>query len=339
MAVVSALALLTGVLALSNATLAESRTYRDVSVARLLAEGAVEEIGPAGAFGPDQGLWSSEVKRSGSLSQGHGRVVRARSLGREYALVEATGIAGADSAMVVSAGTAWRMDAVARLRDLGAAAVGYGGSLVREGHIGGAAVRQPPAGWAAAACSAEAAVLDSLFPSGSVTPVRPMTFAAPDSIPGLGLLRGEELFALATPLMGMITPRPSFAAGGCNQADPLNWGSPGDPGGPCGSYVPVKSTFGPSVVSGGEGQGILYATGDLRLTDGHRFVGVLLVAGNLTLEGGALVEGFARVAGSVRVAPRAELQASGCGSLGPLRALAARVMPVWVPERPWLEPL
>lgn len=338
-AVVSALALLTGVLALSSATLAEARTYRDVLVARLLAEGAVQETGPAGAFVEGQRVWSSTVVLSGNLSRGHGRVVRARSLGREFSLLEATGVAGPDSALVVSAGTAWRMEAVARLREIGAAVIGYGGSLVREGQVTGGTVRQPPDGWAASVCAPEAPVLDSLFATGSVVPVRPMPFDAPDSVPGLGLMRGDEVFGLASPQTGVFTPLPSVVAGACALDDPLNWGSPSLPEGPCGSHFPVKTTAGSSVVSGGEGQGILYAAGDLQLTDGHRFVGVVLVAGNLMVDGGARVEGFVRVAGSARIAATADVRASGCGALGPLRALAARALPIWLPERPWLEPI
>lgn len=337
--VVTVLALLTGVLILSGSTLKEARAFRDVRVARFLAEGSVREVGAAPAFAGSHELWASRPVLSGDLSRGHSRAVHVRLLGREYALVEGTGVAGSDSARVTLARTAWRMDAVSRLDALGGAVLGYGGILQAFGSVTGSTVRQPPEGWPTGICRSEAPALDSIFPSGSVEPYRPIHYAPPDSIPGLGLLRGASIAAMAPPHTGSVTPMPKETEGVCQITDPLNWGSPSTPEGPCGAYFPVKTTRGSSALVGGEGQGILYAAGDLDITAGHRFVGVLLVAGDLTVADGSLVEGFVRASGSIRIGATARVHASGCGALLPLRDLERVVPPMWIPERAWMEPL
>lgn len=337
--IVGCLALMTGVLALSASSLWEARSFRDVMLARLLAEGGIREAGPAVAFDGGMDLWAARVVTTQALSRGHGRRVVARSLGREYALIESTGFAGPDSARAVAAAAAWRMDAVSRLGRLGRAVLGYGGVLHSSGSISGTTVRTAPEGWSADACAGDRAALDSIFSGGPVPPQLPMDFSPPDTLPGLGPLGGEALMALAPGVTGVVTPGPVVDGGTCDTDDPLNWGSPSGPDSPCGGYFPIRATHGRVTLQGGEGQGILYAAGDLEMQAGHRFVGVLLVAGDLVIGEGARVEGFIRVTGTVRVEATAVVRGSACGALRPLLSLAAGLTPIWLPDRAWLEPL
>jgi hypothetical protein len=85
----------------------------------------------------------------------------------------------------------------------------------------------------------------------------------------------------------------------CNVADGRNWGEPRTGPGSipeCRTHLPVvlgASGFGnPFVIAGGRGQGILLADGDLVLTDGFEWTGLILVKGNFSITGaGATVRG------------------------------------------------
>ncbi|HEU4649712.1 MAG TPA: hypothetical protein VFS33_11670 [Gemmatimonadales bacterium] len=85
----------------------------------------------------------------------------------------------------------------------------------------------------------------------------------------------------------------------CNVADDRNWGEPRSGTGAtpeCRTHLPVvlgTSGFGsPFVVAGGRGQGVLLADGDLVLTDGFEWTGLILVKGSFSIIGaGATVQG------------------------------------------------
>jgi hypothetical protein len=85
----------------------------------------------------------------------------------------------------------------------------------------------------------------------------------------------------------------------CAFADDRNWGEPRSTAGStpeCRNYFPVilgTSAFGGSfTIAGGRGQGILLADGDLVLTDGFEWSGLILVKGSFKISGnGAKVLG------------------------------------------------
>ena len=78
---------------------------------------------------------------------------------------------------------------------------------------------------------------------------------------------------------------PSLIGGVCNVLDPDNWGSPLQPGGPCGSRFPIVWTEGDLTITGGQGQGVLIVDGDLSLGGGFEFYGVILVRGRIATVG------------------------------------------------------
>src|SRR5256884_56656 len=60
------------------------------------------------------------------------------------------------------------------------------------------------------------------------------------------------------------TVGPLLSGGRCDTSVPTNWGSPSDPAGPCGQYVPIIHITGTgAAISGQEGQGVLLVDGSL----------------------------------------------------------------------------
>jgi Tfp pilus assembly protein PilX len=82
----------------------------------------------------------------------------------------------------------------------------------------------------------------------------------------------------------------------CNYADNANWGEPKTTVPQCNSYFPIvlgTSTIGnPFKITGVRGQGVLLADGDLELTGGFEWYGLILVKGSFKITGtGAKVFG------------------------------------------------
>ena len=82
----------------------------------------------------------------------------------------------------------------------------------------------------------------------------------------------------------------------CNYADNANWGEPKTTTPACNSYFPIvlgTSSFGnPFKITGDRGQGVLLADGDLELTGGFEWYGLILVKGSFKITGtGAKVFG------------------------------------------------
>lgn len=85
--------------------------------------------------------------------------------------------------------------------------------------------------------------------------------------------------------------------GECDRSVIGNWGDPGRSTS-CARYFPVIHAAGDLHVAGGAGQGVLLVEGDLTLSGGVTFVGLVLVRGGLrTIESGAHVIGAVRTAG------------------------------------------
>lgn len=107
-----------------------------------------------------------------------------------------------------------------------------------------------------------------------------------------------------------LIPWPSASGEECQEADPLNWGDPLDPNGPCGSYYPIVSLRGaaetPVEIAGGRGQGVVVVDGDLVLSGGFVFAGFLVVRGTLSARGngvrimGGVLAGNVDFSGTVR---------------------------------------
>ncbi len=332
------LVIATGTLAVARSASTEARRFRDVTVARFLAEGGIRAASPAGDHPSD--LWSETPVHRVELTPAHRYSVVRRRLDGEFTLVESTGESGVDSARVRVAALAWRLSPAARVAVLGSALVGHGGQLVSGGSLETDRLAAPPRGWPASACASWSATVDSLFPVGTTIPASAPWAPPPwDSLPGLGPLGGTELLGHGQPVLGpTVQPLPAVAGGRCDLSAPDNWGSPNDPTGPCGEHRPVLSLVGPSTVSGGEGQGVLISAGDLVLEAGHRFVGIVLVGGALTVRGGAQIEGFARAGGDVHVDDASTISASACGALRGLIQLGSDAAPRWLPYRRWIEP-
>lgn len=125
---------------------------------------------------------------------------------------------------------------------------------------------------------------------------------------------------------GPTWPAPVVAGGICDRTRGDNWGDPGAPGAPCGPYFPIVVAGTGAELTGGAGQGLLLATGDLVLSGASRFAGVVLAVGDVTLRDRAELLGTILVQGSLVVADSARIRRSVCairralgGSARPLR--------------------
>jgi hypothetical protein len=80
---------------------------------------------------------------------------------------------------------------------------------------------------------------------------------------------------------------PSLSGANCNTASSSNWGEPYEvslfPA--CRTFFPIIYSTGDIHISGGRGQGILLVNGDLELTGGFEFDGVVIVRGNVRTTG------------------------------------------------------
>jgi hypothetical protein len=113
----------------------------------------------------------------------------------------------------------------------------------------------------------------------------------------------DQFRAMATLTYGPATytqRQPSTTVVGgvtkCNYADNANWGEPKTTTPQCNSYFPIvlgTSSYGnPFKITGNRGQGVLLADGDLELTGGFEWYGLILVKGSFKISGtGAKVFG------------------------------------------------
>ncbi len=106
--------------------------------------------------------------------------------------------------------------------------------------------------------------------------------------------------------------QPVVGGGLCDTAAPFNWGSPGNPGGPCGSYAPVIHVSGNlQIQSGIEGQGVLLVDGNLNVTGDFDFYGLVIVQGRLRIRGPGSIYGAAIVRGGVAGNRQSEISRGG----------------------------
>lgn len=108
--------------------------------------------------------------------------------------------------------------------------------------------------------------------------------------------------AIVLPPGSVVTPGPVIASGTCDRARADNWGDPGGSGG-CATYAPLIWATGDLELRGGVGQGVLLVDGDLTLSGGAAFAGVVIVRDDVVTQGvGGTVLG-AVLAEDARVAP------------------------------------
>lgn len=100
----------------------------------------------------------------------------------------------------------------------------------------------------------------------------------------------------------VVTPAPAVAAGRCDRTPSDNWGDPGGAG-PCGTYAPLIWATGDVELRGGAGQGVLLVDGDLTISAGARFAGVVIARDDVRSQGiGGTLLGSV-LAGDASVAP------------------------------------
>ena len=242
---------------------------------------------------------------AGTSADGVPYVVHAERLADGRFLLRATArlpLDGAGGAAVAVA--SWRIQAL-RLEDVFG---GLAGAVTTHGALtidGGAIV--DPEDSSTAACAERmpgargAVVADSIaeVDVGEALLGEPALVAGEAGEPApapLGVLSWDAIEAAAnTTAEGVVQLQHTVEDGVCLTEAVGNWGSPLDPGGPCGSFFPLIYAPGDLVVSGGAGQGVLVVRGNLTLQPGVRFHGPVVVGGALMAED-ALIDGALRIA-------------------------------------------
>jgi len=113
-----------------------------------------------------------------------------------------------------------------------------------------------------------------------------------------GAVNYAQLAATANVVLpgGTYAPAPVLIGGTtCNTADMTNWGDGNNHTAPCGLYFPIIHLTGNTTLSGGDGQGILLADGNLTLSGSFTFYGLVLAKGGFTTVPG----GSSKIYGSV----------------------------------------
>lgn len=190
------------------------------------------------------------------------------------------------------------------------------------------------------------AVADSgLVRHGAVTGVPPV---AVDPIAGafasygaFGTETWQDLASRAHVVLpggSVMTPAPRLTGGACDVTHPGNWGDPA--GGPCARHAPIVWVRGDLELRGGAGQGVLLVDGDLTVSQGATYLGVVIARDDVrSAAGGGRILGAAFAADSValpgdhsRIADGLRVQRSSCAAAGVLRRHAPMVP---VTRRSW----
>lgn len=150
-------------------------------------------------------------------------------------------------------------------------------ALCGQWPVDGAGLRTRPA---VAAALSDAAITGS-----------PAVIADADAarfLDGIGFLDFETLAAFARPVTDtVLSPAPVSIGASCDTTAAGSWGGDSPP---CDSHWPLLYADGDVRITGGYGQGILLARGDLVLDDGFRFRGIVIALGRVTV-GDATIEG------------------------------------------------
>lgn len=100
------------------------------------------------------------------------------------------------------------------------------------------------------------------------------------------------------------------ADGRCDPSSSTNWGDPLNPLAPCGGYFPVIHAQGNlGLSSSSKGQGVLLVDGDLRISGGFEFYGIIMVRGALSMVGKGN-----KISGAIFVQESMEQSDTGAGA-------------------------
>lgn len=131
-------------------------------------------------------------------------------------------------------------------------------------------------------------------PAGGITGAPPrvtdLTAATPQRYTQFGAESWNSLVARAAVTImpnATITPGPVVAGGACDRTVSSNWGDP-TRGSSCADYFPVVHALGDVTISGGVAQGILLVEGDVVLSSGAEFTGVIVARDDVRLLGGGV---------------------------------------------------
>ena len=141
----------------------------------------------------------------------------------------------------------------------------------------------------------------------------------PEVAPPASILDWDALVAMATKTYpaGEVQPLSTLAPAGtattCDASAPQNWGEPRRPAAVagCAGYYPTIYAAGNLGISGGTGQGLLLVAGDLDISGGAEFYGLVVVRGTLRMSGsgGRLIGGVE--AGAADLAPGGPANSTG----------------------------
>ncbi len=139
-----------------------------------------------------------------------------------------------------------------------------------------------------------------------------------------GAMSMSDLLAAADHRVGgtLSNVGPLVTGGRCTTADSLNWGDPAAPSAACGGYFPVIAAAPGTILSSGQGQGLLLATGALELAGNASFSGVVLATGPLVVRDQARVTGLIVTDDSLLVAGSAIVERSRCVIARVIRGVA-----------------
>ena len=343
-------------LAAIQAHRAGERRFRQAE-ALAAAEYGVERVAANAPLAAWRAMLPGATDSAGPWTVGAARVaVRITRLGdslQPVVLLEGIGSAGNFGARRALRTTSLTLSiSEGRFAPLGALTIGGPVSIGAGATIEGADL--PPAGWS---CSPGGAALPGVATAdastvssgacgpgclGGAPPVAQLAPAA-DSTTYLsfGELSWAQLAATARPVSPVALPAPVISGGACLTSDPANWGDPdrATPPGACESFAPVLYAPGDLHLTGGTGQGVLLVGGNLTVSGGARFVGLVVARGTVHAQGtGGRIEGAlmaASIGGAAGdIAAPLAIVHSRC-ALNAAEAAATRPLPV--PFRGWVE--
>jgi hypothetical protein len=170
-----------------------------------------------------------------------------------------------------------------------------------------------------------------------------------ESVPGgygsggvdLGGSTLSDLRAIAVHVLpgGDLRVQADESNGICVTSNPNNWGDPFNSGGACGDHFPAVYSEGDLQVYGGQGQGVLVVEGDLTVSGGFRYFGIVIVLGKfLSVGSGSQITGAMIVRndrfGLQSLAGMTIIQYASCAVD---RSLAGSGRGVLLHERSWLD--
>jgi hypothetical protein len=155
-------------------------------------------------------------------------------------------------------------------------------NLVGTAVIDGSSSAATPSQWLAPNCSTW--LPPSLAGAG-------VTLAPVTTFDRLGYMALSTVQQLADRQEGGVLDLMPVGGPDCLRTASGNWGAPLDPAHPCADFFPLIYSAGDLTVASGSGQGILVVDGNLQLSAGIRFFGLVLVRGRLIMAPGAEIDG------------------------------------------------